>query len=472
MSKKTELVKNTIIILAGKICTQMISFFLLPLYTSVLATEEYGIVDLVTTYVGLLAPLITLQLENSIFRFLVDYRKDENNKSKIITNSYFASFFLAIFIFVIFIIVSLFIKINYKYYICGMIFSVICSNLLLQTARGNGNNKAYSIGSIIAGGMTVVLNVYFLVYLKTGIIGMFLSTTIANFLCAIYIFCIEKIYKNIRISYINKKELFSLLKYSIPLVPNGIIWWIISVSDRTIVSIVLGASSNGVYSVANKFSNVFIQVYNIFNLSWTETAALHINDDDRDEFFSNTIQKMFSIFSCIGLGIIAIMPYAFNILVNSQYKEAYEYIPLLIVGSLFNVFVGLVSVIYVAKKMTKQIAKTSFISGIINLFVDIVLIKFIGIYAAVISTIIAFATMAIYRYYDVQKYVKIKINKNIIFSIIIIYIITILLYTINNDILNIFSVILVIIYSLIINKEMVKDLKKYIIYRIKYLRNK
>ena len=63
MSKKKDLVKNTFIILLGKVCTQFLSFFLMPLYTNVLSSSEYGTVDLIITYVALFVPVITLQIE-------------------------------------------------------------------------------------------------------------------------------------------------------------------------------------------------------------------------------------------------------------------------------------------------------------------------------------------------------------------------------------------------------------------------
>ena len=86
MGKKSfELIKNTVIIFLGKACTQLISFLLLPLYTKYLITEEYGIVDLITTYVALLVPVLTLQLEMATFRFLVDNRENNNRKVEIIS---------------------------------------------------------------------------------------------------------------------------------------------------------------------------------------------------------------------------------------------------------------------------------------------------------------------------------------------------------------------------------------------------
>lgn len=82
MNREKVLIKNTVIITIGKVCTQMISFFLLPIYTAILSTEEYGVVDLMNTLVSLLLPIITLQIEQALFRFLVDNRNNLEEKKK------------------------------------------------------------------------------------------------------------------------------------------------------------------------------------------------------------------------------------------------------------------------------------------------------------------------------------------------------------------------------------------------------
>jgi len=85
MSRKKELVKNTAIVAVGKVCTKFLSFFLLPFYTAVLTTEDYGIVDLFNTYVSLLLPIILFQIEDALFRFTIDVRNNEQEKRKIIS---------------------------------------------------------------------------------------------------------------------------------------------------------------------------------------------------------------------------------------------------------------------------------------------------------------------------------------------------------------------------------------------------
>ncbi|HBA37533.1 MAG TPA: hypothetical protein DCY94_02295, partial [Firmicutes bacterium] len=89
----------------------------------------------------------------------------------------------------------------------------------------------------------------------------------------------------------------------------------------------------------------------------------------------------------------------------------------LVIASLLNVVVGLISAIYVAKKNTKSIANTSIISTLINIAVHVILIKSIGLYAAAVSTLVSFLTMSLYRLYDIRKkYFKVKFRRGVISS--------------------------------------------------------
>ena len=97
----------------------------------------------------------------------------------------------------------------------------------------------------------------------------------------------EMNYKYFNKKLIDKKLIKSMVKYSAPLVPNSLSWWIVSVSDRSIISVVLGAASNGIYAISNKFPTIISSLSGVFNLSWSESAALHINSEDRDEFFTD-----------------------------------------------------------------------------------------------------------------------------------------------------------------------------------------
>ncbi len=467
MSKGKDLAKNTAIVSIGKICTQLITFFLLPVYTAVLSNEEYGVVDLLNTLTSLLLPIATLQIEQGIFRYLLDCRENKEKQTTLITTvSKFILVQSAICI-LIFLCASPFIHNEYKYFLMANLLMGILSSISLQICRGLGDNKTYAVGSFITGALTVILNVIFIVAFKWGAYGMLIATAISNLLCAIYVFVKKKIYKYIDIKQNDKKLLKDIIKYSVPLIPNMISWWIVSASDRTIISAVIGVAQNGIYSAANKFSGIFSTLYSVFNLTWTESASININSEDRDEFFSKIFDFIVRFFGSLCLGTIAVMPFVFGILVNEKFAESYYQIPILILGSVFNILVSFLGSVYVAKKLTKEIAKTSIIAAIINIVVNIALINQIGLYAASISTVIAYFAMFIYRWIDVKKYVSIKTNKTLIAVLSVSFLVAIITYYLKMKIISIVVLLAVIIIAIYINKDSAKYLTEIVKKRFK-----
>ena len=460
MNKEKQLVKNTAIVSIGKICTQLITFFLLPLYTAVLTTEQYGVVDLMNTLVGLFLPIVTLQMEQGIFRYLIDCRDDEEGKKKIITTSTLFVFGQAVLYLIVFFVASNFINNEYKYFLATNLIAGMFSTILLQVARGLGDNLKYAIGSFISGASIVVLNVIFIVAFHWGAYGMLLATMMGNLLCAAYIFLSKKIYTYINFKKFNKQTLKEILKYSVPLVPNMISWWIVDASDRSIVTYFLGVGMNGILSAATKFSNVISTLYSVFNLTWTESAAININSEDRDEFFCKILDFIIRFFGALILGIIAFMPFVFSIMINEKFQDAYFQIPILMLGSIFNIATSFLGSIYVAKKITKEIAKTSIFAAVINLTVNIAFIQKIGLYAASISTAVAYFVMTVYRTIDSKKYVKLTVHKKLIISYIFIMLITIITYYIQIKWISAIVAVVVIVYAIFINRNSIQFILK------------
>ena len=459
MSRGKDLVKNTMIITIGKICTQLITFFLLPVYTAILSTEEYGIVDLLNTLVSLLIPVVTFQIEQALFRSLIDKRGNEEEIKKTISTTICTIIVQAFLYIIVFLCIAPFVRNEYKYFLASNVIACIFSSIMLQICRGLGNNKNYAIASFVTALTTVILNVVFIVGLRWGAYGMLTASLIGNLVCCIYILLTDKVYKYINIKKYSKELRNKLWRYSLPLIPNAISWWIFNSSDRIIVSSILGIGQNGVLSAAYKFSSVYITIYNIFNMTWTESAALHINDEDSSQFMSKTINIVLKLFTAICFGIIACMPFIFPIMINVKFADAYNQIAILMLSSLFNVLVGLLSVIYIAKKDTKAVAKTSIMAAIINLVVNLGLINFVGLYAASISTLAAYFIMSVYRLHDVKKYVKVVIDKKFALSATLVGIIIFVTYYINNLYINICTVIITVIYAYMINRKSIKTIK-------------
>ena len=454
MSREKNLAKNTIIITIGKICTQLITFFLLPLYTGILSTSEYGTVDLLNTLVSLLLPIVTFQVEQAVFRELIEVRGKNDKESRIISSAVITVIFQCIVYLIIFALISPFINNHYKFFLATNVVANIFLSLLLQIARGFGDNKKYAFASFISALSTIIFNILFLIVIKLGANGMLLGTMLGQIVATIYLFISLRLYKYLKVKDYKKEVIKSLWKYSLPLIPNAISWWVFNASDRVIASAFLGVDQNGILAASLKFSTVFITFYNIFNMSWTESISIAIKDDDVSDYFNKMFNIILKLFTALAIGMIACMPFVFPIMINEKFSVGYGLVPISIIGSLFNVVVGLVSVIYVAKKNTKAIASTSIVSAVINIIVHLVLIKFIGLYAAVISTFMAFFIMSIYRLIDVSKrYFKIKIDMKFVIQSLIALIFVFVSYYINNIYLNVFVVLFAVLFAIYINKD-------------------
>ena len=181
---------------------------------------------------------------------------------------------------------------------------------------------------------------------------------------------------------------------------------------------------------------------------------LHSNDKDIKIYYSKMFNLILGLFLSLSVGMISCLPFVFPIMINSKFSDSYQLIPILVLANIFNIIVSMTGVLYSAHKNTKAIASTSILSAIINLVVHLVFIKFIGLYAAVVSTLVSYFVMALYRLHTAHKqYFKVKIKKSIISKTVIVLPIVLLLYYKNIFALNFISIIISLIYAYSMNKK-------------------
>lgn len=455
-SRTKDLAINTIIIGIGKLSTQIVSFLLLPLYTSILSTSEYGTFDLIATIATFVLPFITLLMEESMFRFLIDCKTIEEKKKVISQTMLYTLFSTTIFI-TIMIFINCFIEIPYIMISLLYIASSIFTGLRNALVRGLGKIKLYTIINFIASLLNIILNVTFVAWFKFGVYGLLLAGIISNIFSSIIIFFMLKMYKYISIKNYEEKLMKKMIKYSIPLVPNSLSWAVINVSDRIVISKFLGTSENGIYAMAYKFPNLMNTIYGFFYIAWTESSAKAVNENENGDFFNNIYKILTKAMFSVSLGIISIMPLIFKIFFKADYIEAYKYIPILVISMYYNNIAGYYGGIFTGHKDTKIMGNSSFIGALANLTINLILIRFIGIYAAAISTLISCMIIYYYRKNKIKKYITLnKVNLNLG---IFIMIITLILYYCNKNIfVKILNFIIVVLFCILSNKETINKI--------------
>lgn len=452
---KKDLVKNTFIISLGKFSTQILSYLLLPLYTSILTTSQYGVYDFLVTAAIFLVPFITLLIEESMFRFLID-ADSQKEKENIITNTIIYTIVsAAIWCSLIGLILYL---VKYEYALVFVLYVISCMFITLMNslARGMSKIKLYSLSNFILSIITLGLNILFIAYFRFGVNGLLYSTIIANFAASLFLVFILKIWRYVSFKSIDKKQLKKMIKYSIPLVPNSVGWTIINVSDRILVTLFLGPSANGIYSIANKIPNSIHSVAGFFFTAFKENASKAIKKEEYEKYYNSIHVNVHNIFYSICILLLTSMFIIFPILINSSYNAAYKYIPILIISLYYGNMAGFYGSLFVAFKETKIVGTSTLIGAIINIVINIIFIKTIGLYAAVISTLVSNVIVNYYRKHKIKEYVKLDGIKGFYLDAIFMIIACIIFY-IGNTYISIITLVLAVTYAAYLNKDIIES---------------
>lgn len=342
-----------------------------------------------------------------------------------------------------------------------MLFHVgaaIYLNIVGSISRGLGKNAYYALGNFISSTITIVLNILFIMVLRLDLKYMLIAYIAGPVIGGSIVFLKCRIWKHISIKSINRQDIKRILQYALPLVPNELSWSVIHASDRMIVSWTLSVAINGLIAVAAKLSSIYTTIFYIFNASWTEQVVLHYKDEGGKEYICEMFDQMVSLFACFAIGIIACLPFVFPFLVGHEFSEAYGLLPLYILAVFFNVVIGLISPIYLVNNETKKVATSTMVAAFINVFVDLLLIRIIGMYAAPFSSVCGYMTISFWRLWDVNKrHCKICMEKKKVAILVILFIIMTLSYYSAQWILQLLNLIIAVVISVMMNLSILKQ---------------
>lgn len=419
MSREGSLVKNTFILSIGTFLPKVVSFITLPILTGYLTKDEYGTYDLIITLASLFLPAVTLQIQTVAFRYLIEVREKPERIKTIISN--IMAFLMPTSVLGVVILFFCLYKVDIyiRLLICLYYLADTVVNACRQIVRGLSLNRVYSWSAIISSIGQLIFVLVFVKGMRLDLFGATMALMLAEMISAVFLIIVARIHSYIDLRTVRWEEIKGMIQYSWPMVPNSMSMWVIRVSDRLVITSVMGLSANAIYAVANKIPQLLTLAQTTFTLAWQENASIVSKDEDAPKYYSIMFRMMFDLMAGSMMAVIACTPVLFRILVRGDYDSAYIHIPILLFSMFFYAMSAFLGGIYVAYMKTKSVGITTTIAAAINLIVDLLLIHHIGIFAASISTLVSYIFLFFYRMFDVKKIVAITNDKRHMFLIIL-----------------------------------------------------
>lgn len=445
MNRYKKLLGNSFIFAVGNLGSKLMQFIMVPLYSYTLSTSEFGRVDVLTTIVNLLAPIICFDIFDAVFRFALD--KKDNKKETFSTGFFLIALVSIIALIIGYLVSSLGYLKNYPIILATYLLIVtMFFSLFSNYARAINKIKQFATAGIIDTLVMGILNIVLLIYFKMGINGYMLSMILGLAVAAAFLFLDCHLYSEISLENISLNKFKKLTVYSLPLIPNVLAWWFNSSSDRIFILMFLGASMNGIYAMASKIPNMLSTLISIFFQSWQISAVEEFNSKDSKYFISNVFQAFIEFLFLISVVMLAFLKPIFVLLLSKSYYVSWTVVPLLLLALIYTSLASFLGTIYTATKKTMPIMVTTIYGAIINVAASLLFIKAIGINGAALANVISFLAVSLLRLKDIRNMNKIKVNYlNVLFLHIIFLVVAVSNYLFNDVIVAMIGIACVLI---------------------------
>lgn len=391
MSERIKyLLKNTGILTVSSFATKILSIFLVPLYTGILSTAEYGIYDLVGTSISIIFPVLTLNIVDAVMRFAMDRRCSNDSLSRIGIRYVLRSDMIVFGVLVAIYFLNLVPEIRdylFFFFLCYFLSSV--NTFLSQFARGCEQVKVIGIAGVVSTLCTIGFNLLFLLGFRLGLTGFFLASIFSELVVCVYYILSTKLIGHLRRGTFDRELEKEMLRYCIPLIATTIGWWVNSASDKYIVALFCGVSANGILSISYKIPNIMNMLQNIFIQAWQISAIREYGSEETPAFYGRIFVTV-NVIMCAACSwlILLSVPIA-RLLFAKDFFEAWQYVPFLAISSMINCASGMLGPILSAKKASKPMAMSAVYGASANIVLNILLVWLMGIQGATVATVLS-----------------------------------------------------------------------------------
>lgn len=456
MGRYKTLLQNTGLMFIGSFGSKIISFIMLPFYTMWLSVEDYGVSDLINVYSTIVLAFVSLCIGEAIF--VIPTQKEKEQQSGYFTSSLLFSFLCVVLLILLYFVVSVFFSTCNNSFvkniipICLISATTLYTTIFQQFCKGINKIKVFATAGIIQT-IAVALTGFLLIpkYHLNGYIG---SMLIANVITMTYVFVIARLYEYINVKNISYEKLKELFSYSVPLIPNSVIWLIVSYLNRPLMEASLGLYALGIYSLANRFPTLINTLYNNFSNSWQISILDQYGKEGFSKFYNNVILLSFCLMSILVISLSLLIKPIITLFFNSNYYDTIIYIPILCLSCLFISLGSMIGAIFAAVKKSKYYFYSSVWSAAAAIFFNFLLIPRFGIYGACWACVISYLIGGFSRLFFAKRFNRMLYTKSILIVSILTTIIVCVLSYLGSYVWGTLLFVLLLVYVFLVAQRL------------------
>ena len=405
----TFLLGNTLVFALGGLAVKAVSLVLMPLYTTALTAGEYGTAELLNSAIEIVLPLLSLGVVEALYRFSIDddVAKDElfANSLLVLGGGIVGTAVLCAFAGVVWgveHVVSFFV----------LFCSVCFFKATTQLARGLGHVRRYVVYGLINAVAMVIATYLLLFRAHLGVDGYLWSFTIGYLVGGMVAFLGSAEHRLLVPFRADRVLLRRMLVYSLPLVPNLLSWWLVSVSGRYVVLWGSGVVAAGLFTAASKMPALVNIVASVFQQAWQYSTAREIGSPDRGAFFGAVLRGYsLATLSAAGLVIALNRPIS-RLMLQAEFSEGWRYVPLLMLVASFGVISIFFESFYQALKNSGVLMASTMLGAVVNVVLAVVLVPFMGPWGAGLAGAVAYALVLVVRAHDLRRRIDLPIDRS------------------------------------------------------------
>lgn len=407
MDESKKYKKASFCYLIGNLFNKGLAFLTIPIFTRLLSTADYGIINTYSSWAGILSMIVGFAMHMSIRNAFVDYKDDtESYLSTIIKFTLLSSLgFMLIF----YAFVKIF-KINISLFLVFVcLFHSVASSIIEDVScyfMMKYNYIKRTILMILPNLIYVCVAIFLISHIlkKDLYLGKIIPEALTIIIFAIILsVCYTR--KGFNTAYIKHA-----LKISLPLILHGAALNILSNSDRIMITWLADASQSGIYSIVYSFGMITYIITVSLDGIWIPWFMKKMHEKASKEINSVTLDYI-RLVTYIMCCLIIVSPELLKLLADKAYWEGIKLMPIIIVANFLFFAYNIYSNLEHYYKKSNQITALTILAAVLNLILNYIFIPKFGYVAAAFTTAISYFVIFILH----SIYSK-KLNSNV-FSI-------------------------------------------------------